>query len=180
MSFQGRVAFITGAAGGIGLQIARDMAREGARVALSDLPGAGLEAAVESLRKEGRETLAAPCDVTREEQLSGAIDSAVARWGRLDILVNNAGLQHVSPIESFPTERYRFLLEQGQKGLRFFSGPPGLPLYSLVAVPVHGRLNESCEGQALWICVNFHKTVRVRWQQVRARADAVIDSAITI
>ncbi len=108
---QDRVAFVTGAAGGIGLQIAADLAREGARVALSDLNGAGLEGPVEALRREGLEAMAAPCDVTKEAELSAAIDAAAARWGRLDILVNNAGLQHVSPLESFPTERYRFLLE---------------------------------------------------------------------
>ena len=108
---QDRVAFVTGAAGGIGLQIAEDLAREGARVALSDLNGAGLGGPVEALRREGFEAMAAPCDVTREAELTAAIDAAAARWGRLDILVNNAGLQHVSPLESFPTERYRFLLE---------------------------------------------------------------------
>jgi 3-hydroxybutyrate dehydrogenase len=110
-TLQGRVAFVTGAAGGIGLQIARDMAREGAKVALSDLNAAMLQGPVEALRQEGLEAVAAPCDVTREDQLCAAIDAAAARWGRLDVLVNNAGLQHVSPIESFPTERYRFLLE---------------------------------------------------------------------
>jgi 3-hydroxybutyrate dehydrogenase len=106
-----RVAFITGAAGGIGLQVAQDMAREGARVALSDRTAALLQGPVEGLRKEGLEAMAAPCDVTHEDELAAAIDAAAARWGRLDILVNNAGLQHVSPIESFPTERFEFLLQ---------------------------------------------------------------------
>ena len=55
--------------------------------------------------------LAAPCDVTREAELNGAVDAAVARWGRLDILVNNAGLQHVAPIEEFPTEKFELLLK---------------------------------------------------------------------
>jgi 3-hydroxybutyrate dehydrogenase len=109
--FESRVAFVTGAAGGIGLRIAQDLARAGARVALSDLAEGPLAAAVEGIRKEGLEAAAAPCDVTREEQLGGAIGAAVARWGRLDILVNTAGLQHVAPMESFPTEKYRLLLE---------------------------------------------------------------------
>jgi 3-hydroxybutyrate dehydrogenase len=109
-SLQGRVAFVTGAAGGIGLQIAQDMAREGARVALSDLNAAGLQGPVEALRQEGLEAVAAPCDVTREDQLTAAIDAAAARWGSLDILVNNAGFQHVSPIESFPTDKFEMLL----------------------------------------------------------------------
>jgi 3-hydroxybutyrate dehydrogenase len=110
-SLQDRVAFITGGAGGIGQAIALELGRQGARVALSDLPGPGLDAAVATLAAAGIEAAAAPCDVTKEAELTGAIDATLARWGRLDILVNNAGLQHVAPIESFPTERFEFLLK---------------------------------------------------------------------
>jgi 3-hydroxybutyrate dehydrogenase len=106
-----RVAFVTGAAGGIGLQVARDLAREGAVVGLSDLHAAAVDGAVATLRREGLEAFGAPCDVSREEQLVAALDAAAARHGRLDILVNNAGLQHVSPIESFPTEKFELLLK---------------------------------------------------------------------
>jgi 3-hydroxybutyrate dehydrogenase len=106
-----RVAFVTGAAGGIGLQVVLDLGRQGARVAVSDRPGPALDAAMAALLAEGIEALAAPCDVTREAELGGAIDAAVARWGRLDILVNNAGLQHVAPIEDFPTEKFELLLK---------------------------------------------------------------------
>ena len=109
-TFENRVAFLTGAAGGIGLQIARDLGREGARVALSDLDGPPLRAAVEALTQEGLTVAAAPCDVTHEAELAAAIDATVARWGRLDILVNNAGFQHVAELESFPTERFEKLL----------------------------------------------------------------------
>jgi 3-hydroxybutyrate dehydrogenase len=106
-----RVAFVTGGAGAIGLQVALDLGRRGARVAVSDRPGAALDAAMAALAGAGVEALAAPCDVTREAELNGAIDAAVARWGRLDILVNNAGLQHVAPIEEFPTEKFELLLK---------------------------------------------------------------------
>jgi len=107
---QDRVAFVTGAAGGIGLQIARDLARGGAKVALSDQHPEALQAAVEAVVAEGGEALAAPCDVTREAELAAAMDLPLARWGRLEIVVNNAGLQHVAPIESFATEKFELLL----------------------------------------------------------------------
>jgi len=109
-SFENRVAFLTGAAGGIGLQIARDLCREGARVALSDLDGPPLRQAVEALSREGFTVAAAACDVTREAELGAAIDATAERWGRLDILVNNAGFQHVAALESFPTEKFEKLL----------------------------------------------------------------------
>jgi 3-hydroxybutyrate dehydrogenase len=105
-----RIAFVTGAAGAIGLQIARDLCVAGAKVALSDFHPTALQRAVDGLAAEGHAVLAAPCDVTREAELTAAIDAAVARWGRLDILVNNAGLQHVAPIEEFPTEKFELLL----------------------------------------------------------------------
>jgi 3-hydroxybutyrate dehydrogenase len=105
-----RVAFITGAAGAIGLQVALDLGRTGARLALSDRPGPALDAAVAALTAAGHEALTLPCDVTSEAALHAAIDAAVARWGRLDIVVNNAGLQHVAPVDEFPTEKFELLL----------------------------------------------------------------------
>jgi 3-hydroxybutyrate dehydrogenase len=108
---QQRVAFITGAAGAIGLQVALDLGRRGARLALSDRPGPALDAAAASMTAQGFEALALPCDVTSEAELNAALDAAAARWGRLDILVNNAGLQHVAPIDEFPTEMFELLLK---------------------------------------------------------------------
>jgi len=105
-----RVAFITGAAGAIGLQVALDLGRQGTRLALSDRPGPALDGAAAAVAAAGFEALALPCDVTSETELNGAIDAAAARWGRLDILVNNAGLQHVAPIDEFPTEKFELLL----------------------------------------------------------------------
>ncbi len=107
---QGRVAFITGAASGIGREIAEQMAREGARVTLADRDAAGVARAAEALCAQGLVARGTACDVTSEAQLRASIEAALAADGRLDILVNNAGLQHVAPIEEFPTERYELLV----------------------------------------------------------------------
>ena len=106
-----RVAFVTGAASGIGLAIAEALAAEGAKVALSDLREEAVKAAAEGVARSGREAIGLACDVTSEPQLTRALDAAAARFGRLDILVNNAGLQFVSPIESFPTEKFELLVK---------------------------------------------------------------------
>jgi 3-hydroxybutyrate dehydrogenase len=108
---ENRVAFVTGAASGIGLAIAEALAAEGARVALSDLREDAVRAAAEGVAKQGRDAIGLACDVTSEAQLQRALDATVQRFGRLDILVNNAGLQHVSPIESFPTEKFELLVK---------------------------------------------------------------------
>ena len=107
---ESRVALVTGAASGIGLQIAEDFAREGARLCIADLDGPAAEAAAERIRNGRGQAIAVSCDVTKEEQIAAAIESAVRSWGRIDILINNAGLQFVSTIEEFPTEKFELLL----------------------------------------------------------------------
>jgi 3-hydroxybutyrate dehydrogenase len=109
-SLENRIAFVTGAAGGIGLQIAEDFAREGARICLADLNEPAALAAAAAIREAGGQAIGVRCDVTREPDLDAAVDRAVAEWGRIDILVNNAGLQFVSPLEELPAEKFELLI----------------------------------------------------------------------
>jgi 3-hydroxybutyrate dehydrogenase len=108
---ENRVALITGAASGIGLEIARTYAREGAKVVISDINGEQASLAAQQLQEEGFEAIGVKCDVTQEPQFVEAIETVVQTYKRLDILVNNAGLQHVAPIEEFPVEKFEFLIK---------------------------------------------------------------------
>ena len=87
---QGKTAFVTGAGSGIGRATAIAMAREGAKVLCADLGGADATAA--TIAQRGGETYAVMLDVTDQAAVDAAVDSLVARWGKLDVAFNNAGI----------------------------------------------------------------------------------------
>jgi NAD(P)-dependent dehydrogenase (short-subunit alcohol dehydrogenase family) len=88
----GKVALVTGAAGGIGLATAHAFARAGASVVMADHNVALLETAVEAVRGEGHQALATACDVTDRSHVKAMIDRTLDAYGRLDVAFNNAGV----------------------------------------------------------------------------------------
>jgi 3-hydroxybutyrate dehydrogenase len=102
---KGKVAIVTGAAGGIGLAVSRTLAQEGARVFLADL-----DEEVGRLRADEIGGVFVRADLSRREDCRRLVDAALQGEGRVDILVNNAGIQHVSPVEDFPEDKWDFML----------------------------------------------------------------------
>ncbi|MGH7384842.1 MAG: SDR family oxidoreductase, partial [Candidatus Rokuibacteriota bacterium] len=109
MTLSGKTALVTGAARGIGLAIAARLAADGARVALLDQD---TDAAETAARGIGRGALALAGDVTRAEDVDGAISRVERAWGRLDVLVNNAGITGRSfPIWELSDEDWRRVID---------------------------------------------------------------------
>jgi 3-hydroxybutyrate dehydrogenase len=101
MKLQGKTALVTGAASGIGKEIALAYAREGARVAIADLKLEAAEGVAEQIRAAGGQALGIGMDVTNEQQVDAGVAAVVAAWGGVDILVSNAGIQIVHPLDQF-------------------------------------------------------------------------------
>jgi len=105
-----KIAIITGAGSGIGRQIARSFAREGANVCLTDLDGDAAIAATREIQNAGGAATAALMDVTNEKQVNDVIDKMATELGGVDILVSNAGIQHLDRIADVSFENWKKVL----------------------------------------------------------------------
>jgi 3-hydroxybutyrate dehydrogenase len=110
MRLKNRVALVTGAASGIGKEIARSFVREGARVAIADLNQASADAAAAELGGPERRAVGIAMDVTSEEQVEAGMAKAVKAFGRIDVLVSNAGIQIVAPLDQFDFAKWKQML----------------------------------------------------------------------
>src|SRR6195256_6999980 len=100
LSFENKVALVTGAGSGMGLTAAQAFAAEGAAVALVDINESAVRTAAERLVAAGHKAIAIRCDVTDEAQVKAMVEQTVSAFGRLDAAFNNAGLQR--PVAEVP------------------------------------------------------------------------------
>jgi rhamnulose-1-phosphate aldolase/alcohol dehydrogenase len=182
-AMQGRVAFITGGAGGIGTASAERLLREGCNVVLADIDKSALDEVVAGFGKRfGRDMVRGmPMDVTSEAQVIAAVEFTVAEYGGLDVVVNNAGITSAAPVEDTTLamwnrtmdilstgyflvgrEGYRVLKAQGNGGSMVFisskngvAASPGASAYCTAkAAEIHLARCMALEGAPLGIRVN--------------------------
>jgi 3-hydroxybutyrate dehydrogenase len=105
---KGKNAIVTGSTSGIGLGIARALARDGANVVLNGFGDPkDIEAERAAIEREfGVKAFYSSADMTKPAEIAGMVKSAETTFGSVDVLVNNAGIQHVAPIEEFPIEKW--------------------------------------------------------------------------
>ena len=104
---KGKTALVTGSTSGIGLGIARALAREGANIVINGFGAPDQIAAVETELKSLKvKTFYHGADMSKPEAIEDMIRTAESSFKQIDILVNNAGIQHVAPVESFPVDRW--------------------------------------------------------------------------
>jgi 3-oxoacyl-[acyl-carrier protein] reductase len=118
MRLKDKVAFLTGAAGaGIGQSAARLLAKEGARIVITDVHQERSRAVAEQIAKDlNADTLGIGCDVTQREAVEAAVRAALDAFGRIDILVNNAGTNRPTPVVTMADETWDLVLNTTLRG----------------------------------------------------------------
>jgi meso-butanediol dehydrogenase / (S,S)-butanediol dehydrogenase / diacetyl reductase len=117
MRLEGKRSVVTGAASGLGREVALLFASEGARVVAADLNAAGAEAVADEINGGGGAAVAQACDVTVEDQVRAALDRCRSEWGGLDTLVNNAGVQLEKPLDETTNEEYDWIFDVNVRGV---------------------------------------------------------------
>ena len=117
MRLQNKVVLITGAAVGIGAEIAKRFAAEGAQVVIGDVNVVEARTTSESIRRSGGSARSVPLDVTKEESWEEALDGIRTAEGRLDVLVNNAGITKRIPITEMPLEDFEQIMAVNVRGV---------------------------------------------------------------
>lgn len=125
--FEGKVAIITGGAGGIGKAAAVRFASEGANVVVVDLPNSALDESVAAVAAAGGTALAVGADVSKSADVQQYVAEATRRFGGVDILFNNAGIEgYIGPMVDYPEEMFDKVLAVNVKGVWLgmkFAGP---------------------------------------------------------
>ena len=183
MRLSGKTALITGAAGGIGAEIARRFREEGASVFVSDVN-----------RAEGEKTAASmgavfiPLDVTSEESWKAALSAVLERTGRLDVLVNNAGINVRKNIEEMPVESFDAMFAVNVKGpflgikhslpiMRAAGGGVILNMSSICGLVGHRYTNEAYTTTKGALTL-LTKSVAVRYAKDNIRCNSVHPSTV--
>jgi NADP-dependent 3-hydroxy acid dehydrogenase YdfG len=125
-SLEGTVALVTGASSGIGEATARQLAADGAAVALVARRVDRLDTLAKEIAEAGGRALVVEADVTDQSQAEDAVERTVSELGRLDTLVNNAGVMLLGPIVGAPLEEWERMVDVNVKGLLYCSHA-GLP-----------------------------------------------------
>lgn len=116
-SYEGKVAFVTGAASGIGFAISKAFAASGMKVMMADIEEGPLESAVAQLRAANGVVEGVLCDVTQPDAVQAAADKTIETFGKVHVLVNNAGVLVMGETGSIPLKDWRWIVDVNLMGV---------------------------------------------------------------
>lgn len=117
MRLEGKVAIVTGSARGLGKAIVERLAREGAKVVVTDVNEAGCKETAAEIIKAGGEALAIVCDVTNRESIEALAKATAEKWGKIDILVNNAGITKDASLKKMTDAQWDLVMNVNLKSV---------------------------------------------------------------
>ncbi len=182
----GKVAFVTGAASGIGRAIAVVFAAQGARVAIADLDEEGAAETLRAIAEAGGDAAAFTTDVTSEDQVRDAIDASVGGFGSLDVLVNSAGAVKMASAVDTELSDWERMLAINLRGV-FLTTKHAIPhmerreggaivniasIGSIVSVPAHAAYNAAKAG-----VVGFSRQVAAEYGPRNIRVNCICPTA---
>lgn len=188
--FQGQVAVVTGGGSGIGLEVARELGKLGASVAICGRKQEKIDAALVSLRESGlsdERILGAACDIRDVLQIEAFVKSVQSRFGRVDILVNNAGGQFPSPAEQIPPKGFEAVIRNNLNGTfymtREVANAAMIPqkrgrIINITAQVLRGFPGMAHTGAARAGVENLTRTLAVEWATHGIRVNAVAPGTI--
>jgi NAD(P)-dependent dehydrogenase (short-subunit alcohol dehydrogenase family) len=183
---EGKTAFITGSASGIGRAIAATFAREGASVVVADVNDEGGNETVDLIASEGGTARFIRTDVTSEDNVRESIEAAVAPTGRIEVLVNDAGIVHMAGVVDTALEDWERVMNVNLRGM-FFTCKHAIPymqkqgggaivniasIGSLVGILAHAAYNASKGG-----VVALSRQMAVDYGQNNIRVNCVAPTA---
>lgn len=179
-----QVAFVTGAASGIGRQIALGLAESGADVACFDLPGDGLTATADAIAGLGRSALALGGDVTDGPGLREAVARTESELGPLRLAVNSAGIANAAPAEAMPLDQWRTVVDVDLTGVFLSCQAEGramlehgvgsiVNIASMSGSIVNRGLQQAHYNAAKAAVIHYSRSIAMEWSGRGIRVNAI-------
>jgi 3-oxoacyl-[acyl-carrier protein] reductase len=184
-----KTAIVTGAARGLGLVIAEQLASEGVRVAGVDVKSDELTASMQSISARfGAETLAYPGDIGSETAVRSMVADVLNRWGRIDVLVNNAGIRRIAPVWETSVEMWDSIHNANLKGHFLFtrevlaqamlSKNEGVVIFISSGSGKKGEEDSSAYCASKWGVIGFAESVAKDLKKTRIRTTTITPGMI--
>ena len=188
MALEGRVAIVTGSAGGLGRSHVHYLARKGARVVVNDLSQDAVDSVAREIADAGGEALGVAGSVTDERAMTAMVARVVERWGRVDILVNNAGILRDKSFGKMSLDDFRLVVDVHLMGAaictkavweRMREQRYGRIVMTTSSSGLYGNFGQGNYGAAKMALVGLMQTLAIEGQKYDIRVNCLAPSAAT-